>query len=660
VVGGGFIGVETAENLKERGLAVTLVEGRDQILPPFDPELAVFLSNELSQNGIRVKLGLTLKGFEDKGHKVILANGESVAADIVILSLGVAPENALAKSAGLELTKDGYVLTDEKMETIDAVTHKPNPDILAVGDAVAVKDPLDGTLTHIALAGPANRQARLAADTIHGLPYTYKGAIGTSVLKVFSLTGASTGYSEALCERKGLAHQSVMIERNQHAGYYPGASLVTLKVVFDPASGKIYGAQAVGLEGVEKRIDVLATAIRGGLTVMDLTDLELSYAPPYGMAKDIVNIAGYVASNLKEGQFKQISLSQLDTEKKDAILIDARTPLEYSLEHFEGAVNIPFSTLRQNLDKLPKDKAAKIIVYCNVGLTAYQWIRVAVNLGYTNLYNVEGGMRLYKTIHQTPKAPEAKAETAAVPAKEASKMIEIDATGLQCPGPIMEASKASEKLAPGERMRITASDCGFTSDIGLWAKTTGNSVISNETKDGKIVAVIEKGPGVVQNTNPTGNGGTTIVLFSGDMDKALAAMIIAQGTRAMGKPATVFCTFWGLNLLRKPKAPHVKKSFVEKMFGWMMPKGAKKFKLSKMNMMGMGSKMMRGVMKKKNVPVLEEQLANAKRAGVQFLACTMSMDIMGIKKEELIDGIDYVGVATYLAACQEASTTLFI
>jgi NADPH-dependent 2,4-dienoyl-CoA reductase/sulfur reductase-like enzyme/peroxiredoxin family protein/rhodanese-related sulfurtransferase/TusA-related sulfurtransferase len=660
VVGGGFIGVETAENLKERGLAVTLVEGRDQILPPFDPEMAVFLSNELSQNGIRVKLGLTLKGFEDKGHKVILANGESVAADIVILSLGVAPENALAKSAGLELTKDGYVLTDEKMETIDAVTHKPNPDILAVGDAVAVKDPLDGTLTHIALAGPANRQARLAADTIHGLPYTYKGAIGTSVLKVFSLTGASTGYSEALCERKGLAHQSVMIERNQHAGYYPGASLVTLKVVFDPASGKIYGAQAVGLEGVEKRIDVLATAIRGGLTVMDLTDLELSYAPPYGMAKDIVNIAGYVASNLKEGQFRQIPLSQLDTEKKDAILIDARTPLEYSLEHFEGAVNIPFSTLRQNLDKLPKDKAAKIIVYCNVGLTAYQWIRVAVNLGYTNLYNVEGGMRLYKTIHQTPKAPEAKAETAAVPAKEASKMIEIDATGLQCPGPIMEASKASEKLAPGERMRITASDCGFTSDIGLWAKTTGNSVISNETKDGKIVAVIEKGPGVVQNTNPTGNGGTTIVLFSGDMDKALAAMIIAQGTRAMGKPATVFCTFWGLNLLRKPKAPHVKKSFIERMFGWMMPKGAKKFKLSKMNMMGMGSKMMRGVMKKKNVPVLEEQLANAKKAGVQFLACTMSMDIMGIKKEELIDGIDYVGVATYLAACQEASTTLFI
>ena len=240
-------------------------------------------------------------------------------------------------------------------------------------------------------------------------------------------------------------------------------------------------------------------------------------------------------------------------------------------------------------------------------------------------------------------------------------MVEIDATGLQCPGPIMEASKASEKLQPGQRMKIVASDCGFASDIDLWAKTTGNTVISNVNQGGKIVAVVEKGEPVQANTTGTpNNGGTTIVLFSGDMDKALAAMIIAQGTRAMGKPATVFCTFWGLNLLRKPKSPHVKKSFIERMFGWMMPKGAKKFKLSKMNMMGMGSKMMRGVMKNKNVPVLEEQLANAQKAGVRFLACTMSMDIMGIKKEELIDGIDYVGVATYLAECQKAATTLFI
>lgn len=660
VVGGGFIGVETAENLVERGLQVTLVEGRDQILPPFDKEMAAFLQNELKRNGVELRTGLSLRSFAAKGRQVTLADGETLEEDLVILSIGVVPENSLAKSAGLMLTKDGYIVTNEKMETFDEKTGSLKEGIHAIGDVAAVRDPLGEDLTHIALAGPANREARLVADVIHGFPYTYKGAIGTSVLKVFSLTGASTGYSEELCARKGLPHQSVMIERNQHAGYYPGASLITLKVVFSPLDGKILGAQAVGLEGVEKRIDVIATAIRGSLRVQDLVDLELSYAPPYGQAKDIVNIAGYAAANLLEGQFKQISLAELDKEKAGALLVDARTPLEYGLEHLEGAVNIPFVSLRDNLDKLPQDKNAKIIVYCNVGLTAYQWIRIAVNLGYTNVANVEGGMRLYKTLREEV-TPKAQKEEVQAMNDLSEKILEIDATGLQCPGPIMEASKASEKLKPGEKMRITASDCGFSSDIELWAETTGNTLISNENKKGKIVAVVAKGSGAIRSENHlNGNGGTTIVLFSGDMDKALAAMIIAQGTRAMGKPAIVFCTFWGLNLLRKPQAPRVKKSFVERMFGWMMPKGAKKFKLSKMNMGGMGSKMMRGVMKKKNVPALEEQLANAQKAGVRFLACTMSMDIMGLHKEELIDGIDYVGVATYLAECQNASTTLFI
>jgi len=661
VVGGGFIGVETAENLSERGLAVTLVEGRNQILPPLDSEMARFLENEILSHGIDLRTGVSLSKFEDEGHTVILGSGEKIAADLVILSIGVVPENALTKGAGLRLTADGYVLTDEKMETYDEKTGQVHPDIYAIGDVAAVKDPIDGTITHIALAGPANRQARLVADVINGLPYTYKGAIGTSVLKVFSQTGASTGYSEALCERKGIPHQSVMMERNQHAGYYPGASMITLKVVFDPRDGKILGAQAVGLEGVEKRIDIIATALTAGLKVQDLVDLELSYAPPYGMAKDIVNIAGYAASNLLEGQFKQIPLSSVDKEKEGALLVDARTALEFSLDHLNGAVNIPFVTLRENLDKLPKDKGAKIIVYCNVGLTAYQWIRIAVNQGYTNIYNVEGGMRLYKALHYEKPNQAGTKEEKPMAERNNEAVVEIDATGLQCPGPIMEAAKASEKLAPGQRMKITASDCGFTSDIELWAKTTGNTIVSNEIKNGKITAVVERGPGAIEaKPGVSNNGGTTIVLFSGDMDKALAAMIIAQGTRAMGKPATVFCTFWGLNLLRKPKAPHVKKSLIERMFGWMMPKGAKKFKLSKMNMAGMGSVMMRGVMKSKNVPVLEEQLANAKKAGVRFLACTMSMDIMGIKKEELIEGIDYVGVATYLAECQNAATTLFI
>jgi peroxiredoxin family protein/rhodanese-related sulfurtransferase/TusA-related sulfurtransferase len=548
------------------------------------------------------------------------------------------------------------------METTDMATGKANEDVYAIGDVALLKDYIDGTTTHIALAGPANRQARLVADVINGLPYTYKGAIGTSVLKVFSLTGASTGYSEALCQRKNLPYQSVIIERNQHAGYYPGASIMTLKVVFNPKDGSLWGAQAIGLDGIEKRIDVIATALKAKMTVGDLSELELSYAPPYGSAKDVVNIAGYAAANLMEGQFKQISLDALDKEKEGAFLVDARTPLEYSLEHFDGAVNIPFVTLRKNLDKLPKDKNKKILVYCNVGMNAYLWIRIAVNLGYTNVYNIEGGMRLYKALHENVAEAVVAKEEKPMPEKNEQKVIEIDATGLQCPGPIMEASKASERLQKGDRMKIIASDCGFTSDIALWAKSTGNTLVSSENKDGKIIAVVEKGQNVASlpNVSSQSSGKTTIVLFSGDMDKALAAMIIAQGTRAMGKEATVFCTFWGLNLLRKSKAPHVKKSFIERMFGWMMPKGARKFKLSKMNMGGMGSSMMRGVMRKKNVPALEQQLASAQKAGVRFLACTMSMDIMGIKKEELIDGIDYVGVATYLSESENAGVTLFI
>jgi NADPH-dependent 2,4-dienoyl-CoA reductase/sulfur reductase-like enzyme len=291
IVGGGFIGVETAENFALRGIKTTLVEGRSQILPPFDHEMARLLENELVTNGIRLKLGVSLSKFQDNGHTVVLADGETLPADIVILSIGIVPDNVLAKSAGLALSGDGYVLTNEKMETTDMATGKANEDVYAIGDVALLKDYIDGTTTHIALAGPANRQARLVADVINGLPYTYKGAIGTSVLKVFSLTGASTGYSEALCQRKNLPYQSVIIERNQHAGYYPGASIMTLKVVFNPKDGSLWGAQAIGLDGIEKRIDVIATALKAKMTVGDLSELELSYAPPYGSAKDVVNIA---------------------------------------------------------------------------------------------------------------------------------------------------------------------------------------------------------------------------------------------------------------------------------------------------------------------------------------------------------------------------------
>ena len=677
VVGGGFIGIEVAENLSARGLKVTLAEGRNQILPPFDVEMAKLLENELVKNGIELHLGVSLSKFEDRGHVAILADGTKIVSDVTLLSIGVSPENSVAKSAGLKLDQAGYILTNERMETFDANTGAVNPDIFAVGDVTGIKDYSDGTWAHIALAGPANHQARLVADVINGKPYVYQGALGTSVLKVFSLVGASTGNSEALLDRKGVPHDSVFITRNQHAGYYPGAQMLNLKVIFSTTDGTILGAQAVGPEGVDKRIDVIATAMKAKMKIADLADLELSYAPPFGMAKDIVNIAGYVGANLVDGEFKQISIFDYEKEKEDALLVDTRTTLEFRVKHLEGAINLPFVTIREHLNQLPADKNAKIIAYCNVGMNAYMWIRVLNNLGYHNVYNLKGGIRLYEEYHLplTIKPEEAKCEggtpaPAVSPSVAADRQetgvinLDVDACGLQCPGPIMEAAKGVDKLHMGQRMRISSSDGGFVSDVALWCKATGNTLICQSQESGKYVAVVEKGaleanPNVLSQIKPH-SGKTTIVLFSGDMDKALASLIIAQGTRAMGNEAIIFCTFWGLNLLRQSKALHVHKTFIERMFGWMMPKGAKKFKLSKMNMMGAGSLLMRHVMRKKNVPVLEQQLENARKAGVRFMACTMSMDIMGIKKEELIDGVETVGVATYLAESQDATDTLFI
>jgi NADPH-dependent 2,4-dienoyl-CoA reductase/sulfur reductase-like enzyme/rhodanese-related sulfurtransferase len=453
VVGGGFIGVEVAENLKTRGLSVTLVEGRQQILPPFDSEMAKFLENELVLHGVALRLGTQIDHFEEEGKRIVLSTGESLPSDLTVLSLGISPENELAKSAHLALAPDGYVLTSLKMEVYDEATKEIVPHLYCIGDLAEVKDPLSETgQTHIALAGPANREARLVADAIHGLPFTYHGAIGTSVIKVFDQTGAATGYSEALCAKKGRAYQSVMIERNQHAGYYPGASLLTLKVIFDPKEGTLLGAQAIGRDGAEKRIDVIATAIAGGLKVQDLMDLELSYAPPYGSAKDPVNIAGYAAGNLLAGAYRQIRLTNVETEAKDALLVDARTPMEFQMEHMEGAVNIPFVTLRQNLDKLPKDKAAKILVYCNVGLTAYLWICVARGEGYTNLINIEGGMRLKKTIEAplTVTNQENKGDSIAMAIPSNSEpMVEVDATGLTMPGSDHGGFKGQRKAPAG-------------------------------------------------------------------------------------------------------------------------------------------------------------------------------------------------------------------
>lgn len=670
VIGGGFIGVELAENLVERGIKATIVDLADQILPPLDFEMAKMAQNELETNGVKVYLKDSVAEIKDNGKTAVLKSGIVLKTDLIIMAVGVRPESRLAISGGLKVGPKGHIVTNEHLQTIDAKSGEVIPDVYAAGDAIEVKDFIDGTPTAVPLAWPANRQGRLVADHMNGWDVRFNGSLGTSIVKVFSLTAASTGNNQKTLERKGVAFRAVMVTRSNHAGYYPGASDIVIKLLFSPESGKILGAQAVGQDGTDKRIDVIATAIKGGLTIFDLPDLELAYAPPFGSSKDPVNIVGYVGSNMMQKEFGVVNQNELDEfRKKKALLIDARTPLEYSIGHIQDSVNIPYYGVRRNLDKLPKEKDAPIVVYCNVGHTAYLFIKVLVNHGYTNVHNLLGGYKIYKALHQKNhdeelhnpehRVIEEKTAVNSTDYREDEIKIFIDACGLQCPGPIMQTYKAVEKLKDGEIVKIIATDSGYFSDVEKWTVATGNTLLKKEaTKEG-YTAVIRKGSlkpvqKAVENEN------TTIVLFSGEMDKAMAAMIIGQGSRSMGKNVTIFCTFWGLNLLRKDQKVKVKKSFIEKMFGAMMPRGAKKMPISKMNFGGMGAKMMKSVMKKKNVDSLETLIAQAKAAGVKFIACTMSMDVMGIHREELIDGIEYAGVATYLAESEKAGVTLFI
>ncbi|MCX5775274.1 MAG: DsrE/DsrF/DrsH-like family protein [Firmicutes bacterium] len=672
IVGGGFIGVEMAENLTDLGIHCTIIDLANQILAPLDFDMAKLAQNEMTNHGVTFLLEDVVSEFQDHGKTLVLKSGKVLKTDLVILAIGVRPENTLALQAGLKVGPRGHIMTNKTLQTLDSVTGEVLPDIYAIGDAIEVNDYIDDSKTAIALAWPANRQGRLVADHINGQKIDYKGSLGSSVVKVFDLIAASTGNNEKILTRKNVPFQTVMVSRGNHAGYYPSAKDIVIKLIFSPSDGKILGAQAFGGVGTEKRIDVLATAIKGKLTVRDLPDLELCYAPPFSSAKDPVNIAGYAASNLLDGFYKVVTYDKIDKiAEAGGYLLDIRTALEFGIGHIEKAVNIPLLELRDRFAELPKDLNAPLYVYCNVGHTAYLAIQVLRHQGYTNIYNLTGGFRLYKAIKEK-ELPESTCcskalvnpeHTGGTPVNNVNPIIKIklDACGLQCPGPIMQTYKAVGSLKDGECVQIEATDSGFYRDIEKWCASTGNTLLKNENDKGIYRALIQKG-GVSPETlnQQTTNKNTTIVLFSGDMDKAMASMIIGQGSAAMGKNVTIFCTFWGLNLLRKTKKVKVKKSFIEAMFGAMMPRGPKKMGISKMNFGGMGAKMMKSVMKKKNVHSLEDLVAEAMAAGVHFIACTMSMDVMGIHKEELIDGIDYAGVATYLAESDKAGVTLFI
>ncbi|RSK26205.1 CoA-disulfide reductase [Bacillus sp. HMF5848] len=661
VIGGGFIGLEMVENLCERGVQVTLVEMANQVMAPIDYEMAAIVHDHLVDKGVELLLEDGVKAFANNGSSVILNSGKTVSTDMIIMAIGVEPENKLAKEAGLELGVRNTIKVNDSLQTSDS-------GIYAIGDAIEVKDYVNGSATMIPLAWPANRQGRIAADHIYGHNVSYKGTLGTSIAKVFDLTVAATGNNEKTLQRLNMSYEVIHIHPNSHAGYYPGAFPVSLKLLFNPQTGEIYGAQGVGLDGVDKRIDVIATAIKGNLSVYDLPDLELAYAPPYSSAKDPVNMAGYVASNVCDNVLKQVQWHEIDSIVNEGnLLIDVRDPIEIDMGYITNSINIPLDTLRDRLDDIPKNKT--IYVYCQVGLRGYLATRILQQHGY-EVRNLDGGYRTYKVAKQEKDDEAVENVVPAnvlveqqIPTKLEAK-VTLNACGLQCPGPIMRVNEAMSGMDNGEVLEVQATDPGFAKDIAAWCKKTSNTLVNTTFENKVFKAWIQKGQTGCPLTQPTQTiqekDGTTLVVFSGDFDKAMASFIIASGAAAMGKKVTMFFTFWGLNVLRKHDAPEVNKDMMEKMFGMMMPKGVKKLPLSKMNMGGLGSKMIQHVMNKKNVDDLNTLMTNAQKAGVKLVACSMSMDIMGIKESELIDGVELGGVAAYLGDAEEANLNLFV
>lgn len=664
VVGGGFIGLEMAENLHHLGIRVAVVEMANQVMAPLDYSMAAIVHQQLIEKQVDLRLEDGVSRFEEipEGIIVHLRSGKQITTDLVLLSIGVRPETRLAKEAGLSLGSLGGIAINDYMQTSD-------PDIYALGDAVEVLNPVTGKPALIPLAGPANKQGRIVADNIvFGNRETYKGTIGTSIAKVFDLTVAAAGANAKLLKREGIPYQSSYTHSASHAGYYPGAVPMSIKILFSPDNGQLLGAQVVGFDGVDKRIEMLEQVIQRKGTVYDLTELEQAYAPPYSSAKDPVNMAGYVAENILTKKVEVIDWRKISQLSSDTILVDVRTADEYSLGSIPGAINIPVDELRNRLSELPKDKP--IVVTCAVGLRGYLAYRILVQHGYKDVKNLSGGYKTWsiatakpvlkqtESNQQTTKPEEPSAVTASRPASQ--KTVQIDACGLQCPGPVMQLKKHYAEINTGDRLLITATDQGFGKDVGAWCNMTGAQLVSVENKSGIIHATIEKAEPQSSCKMVNGADNKTLIVFSDDLDKALASFVIANGAASTGKKVTMFFTFWGLNVIKKRQKPAVSKDIFGKMFGWMLPAHSGKLKLSKMNMGGAGSWMMRLIMKKKHIDSLESLIAQAAENGVEMIACTMSMDVMGVKEEELMDNVTQGGVATYLERAEDANVNLFI
>lgn len=660
VIGGGFIGLEMAENLDHANLEVTLIEMQNQVMAPLDLEMANLLHENIIANGVDLILNDGVKAFEeaDDKIKIVLTSGQEVIVDMVVLSIGVKPNSELATKANLALNAKKGIIVDEYLKT--SADH-----IYAVGDVIEVDNFITKEKTMIPLAGPANKQARILADNLCGDQKKYHGSQGSAIAKVFDLNAASVGINEkqlkAMKKVKNKDYFTALINQKSHAGYYPGATNLTLKMIF-AADGKIYGAQIVGQDGVDKRIDTLATTIRLKGTIYDLMELELSYAPPFSSAKDPVNMLGYVAENILSHKARFIEWDEVDAllenKKDDFIILDVTEEMERMVFAIKDSYHIPLGKLRQRINELDKDKL--IIPYCAIGVRSYNAARILMQNGFKRVAILSGGTSFYKSMHYQQIVNKKKNSSNDHPNINSDQEMKIlDCCGLQCPGPIMKVNETLNEMENNEILKVSASDMGFLKDVASWCDKTGNTLLKSERVNQENIAYIKKGTAATVKKSEVKEG-KTLVVFSGDLDKVLASFIIANGAAAMNRPVTMFFTFWGLNALRKSEHVKVKKPLIDKLFGLMMPRGTKKLKLSKMNMAGMGTAMLKKVMNDKNVDSLETLMKTAMANGVRLVACTMSMDIMGITKEELIDGVEFGGVASYLGDAEEGNVNLFI
>lgn len=663
VVGAGFIGLEVAENLRLRGLEVTIVELVDQVLPTIDKEMSSYLAQELTNHGIQLELGRKVTAFKRSGDlKAVLDDGRELAADFVIMSVGVKPNSELAQAAGLQVGPRKHIMVNAELQTSD-------PNIYAAGDAIEVVDPITGLATAIPLAGPANKQGRIVADNLAGGHSTYRGTFGSAILKVGNLSAASIGLTERRLKQLKMDYQKIYAHPGSNASYYPGGAQMHLKLLFG-LDGTILGAQGVGSKGVDKRIDVIGVAMQFGKKVRDLAELELAYAPPFNSAKDPVNFLGMMAANILDGISTVIHADELPA---DAKVIDVREPAEVEMGGIPGAMNIPLGQLRTHINEL--DTQSLYVVSCQVGLRGYVAERILKQKGF-KVANLSGGYLTWKSFHTQVHTPAGHASGASKSVKEAAlteamkqagpddglpmtpKKI-VDVRALACPGPVVRLKQEMDGLENGETLQLIAAT-SFASDLNRWIAASGHELLSQSLTDHHLVALLRKQVSDASRISKQASSDqAAIILFSNDLDKALAALIIACGMAASGQKVGIFFTFWGLSVLRKNPAPSVAKSALSTMFGWMLPKGAKKLALSKMHMAGMGTEMMKYVMRQQNVPTLQELLVQAKGLGVKFIACEMAMNVMGLTREELVEIDDVAGVASFVEMAK-GGATLFI